>query len=444
MTTRYAVIGTGHRAQMYTGAIAGAHAEDARLVALLDINPGRAQWHRDQQEAFADVVLAGPDDLETVIREQEVDRLIVTSIDRFHAEHVVRALEAGADVVVEKPLTIDAPSARRIEEAVRRTGREVVVTFNYRYSPRNSALREVIASGQIGKPVSMLFEWVLDTSHGADYFRRWHRDKANGGGLFIHKASHHVDLASWWLDAIPTRVYARGGLRFYGARNAVDRGLAPAPERGTHDGEHGPFELDLRSDDRLKELYLDQEEHDGYRRDQDVFGEGITTEDNLTAIVDFDSGAVLTYALNAHSPWEGYRVVVNGTEGRAELEVVERAEVAASTDGSKIVDPSVVDVASGAQVRTEGERLVVQRHFEPAREVPIIQGTGGHGGGDALMLSEVFRGPQEDPLGRAADWTDGLRAISVGICGNESIATGMPVDVEDFLGIDLRAAAEQA
>lgn len=444
MTTRYAVIGTGHRAQMYMNAIAGDHAEVADLVALIDINPGRAAWHRDQHAAFADAVLAGPDDLEDVIREQRVDRVIVTSIDRFHAEHVVRALEAGADVVVEKPLTIDAPSARAIEEAARRTGREVVVTFNYRYSPRNSALREVIASGRIGTPVSMVFEWVLDTSHGADYFRRWHRDKANSGGLFIHKASHHFDLASWWLDAVPSRVYARGGLRFYGEDNARERGQDAGAERGTHDGEHTPFELDLRGDERLRALYLEQEQHDGYRRDQSVFGAGITTEDNLTAIVDFDSRAVLTYALNAHSPWEGYRVHVNGTAGRAELEVVERAEVIPTDDGSKVVDPSAVRVETGAQVRAEGERLVVQRHFEAAEEVEIVQGEGGHGGGDALMLAEVFRGRQHDPLGRAADWTDGLRAISVGICGNESLATGAPVEVTDFLGIDLRAAAAAA
>src|SRR5690606_11804519 len=134
--------------------------------------------------------------------------------------------------------------------------------------------------------------------------------------------------------------YARGGLRFYGEDAARERGRDPLPERGTHDGAHDPFELDLRGDERLRELYLEQERHDGYRRDQSVFGAGITTEDNLTAIVDFDSGAVLTYALNAHSPWEGYRVHVNGTEGRAELEVVERAEVIPTDDGTKVVDPS--------------------------------------------------------------------------------------------------------
>ncbi|MFE5775640.1 Gfo/Idh/MocA family protein [Brachybacterium sp. NPDC056505] len=450
MSTRYGLIGTGHRSQMYIDAITGPHADVAELVALFDVNPGRMQWYREHYEALEGVPAVGPEHLEDVIAEQGIERMIVTSMDRFHAEHIVRSLESGADVVVEKPLTIDAEKARMIEEAVRRTGRSVTVTFNYRYSPRNSALREVIADGRIGTPVSMVFEWVLDTAHGADYFRRWHRDKANSGGLFVHKASHHFDLASWWIDAQPRTVYARGGVRFYGDRAAQERGESAPAERGTHDGPHGPFELDLRSDPRLKELYLDQEQHDGYRRDQDVFAPGVTTEDNLTAIVDFDSGLTLTYALNAHSPWEGYRVAVNGTEGRVELEVVERTAVLTNTrergesdgatEGDAVVDPSAVRVDDeGEGARRAGERLVLQRHFETAQEIEIAQGEGAHGGGDALMLAEVFRGRAHgegtDPLGRAADWHDGLRAISIGICGNASIETGQAVDVEEFMGI---------
>ena len=60
---------------------------------------------------------------------------------------------------------------------------------------------------------------------------------------------------------------------------------------------HGPWELDLRDDPRLQALYLDNESHDGYHRDQDVFGPGVTTEDNLAVIVDYARGATLSYAL---------------------------------------------------------------------------------------------------------------------------------------------------
>lgn len=184
---RYLVVGTGHRVHMYLGAIAGVHAADGELVGLLDVNPGRVAYHRGQlAEAGVNltaVATGGPDDLERLVAEQRADRVIITTPDYTHAGYIVRALDAGVDVVVEKPLTINPESTRAISEAVQRSGKQVVVAHNYRYSPRNSALKDVVQSGQIGTVLSVTFEWVLDTAHGADYFRRWHRDKSNSGGL---------------------------------------------------------------------------------------------------------------------------------------------------------------------------------------------------------------------------------------------------------------------
>ncbi len=437
--TRYALAGAGARAQMYVEGIIGAHSDRAELVAIIEPNPVRAAHYADRiAEAGAPAPrLATPDELEQVIRDEHVDRVIICSRDDLHAELIVRSLDAGADVVVEKPLTIDAASAARIEDAVERTGRQVVLTFNYRYSPRNSALRQVIQDGTIGEVTSVDFSWMLDTNHGADYFRRWHREKKNSGGLLVHKSSHHFDLVNWWIRSQPTRVFASGALRFYGADNAASRGLGDRPARGTHD-DGDLFELDLRTDERLTALYLDAEEHDGYRRDLDVFSEGITIEDNLALVVDYASGATMSYSLNAHSPWEGYRVAVNGTLGRVELDVVERGAVLAGEGLHPHIDPSLSGGDGTTAVRPEAERLIVQRHWEEAYEVPIDGGDGGHGGGDELLLSDVFEGPGDDPLARPADWTDGIRSIAVGIAGNRSLETGLPVRVDE-LGIALLA-----
>lgn len=435
--TRYALAGAGARAQMYIEGILGAHRDRAELVAIVEPNPVRAAHYADRiAEVGAPAPrLATPEELEQVIRDERVDRVIICSRDDLHAELIVRSLEAGADVVVEKPLTIDAASAARIEDAVERTGRQVVLTFNYRYSPRNSALRQVLQDGTIGQVTSVDFSWMLDTNHGADYFRRWHREKRNSGGLLVHKSSHHFDLVNWWIRSQPTRVFASGGLRFYGADNARTRGLGERPARGTHDG-GDLFELDLRTDERLAALYLDAEEHDGYKRDLDVFSQGITIEDNLALVVDYASGATMSYSLNAHSPWEGYRVAVNGTLGRVELEVVERGAVLAGEGLHPHIDPSLSGSDGTTSLRPEGERLIVQRHWEEAYEVSIDGGDGGHGGGDELLLSDVFEGPGEDPLARPADWTDGIRSIAVGIAGNRSLETGLPVKVSE-LGIAL-------
>jgi hypothetical protein len=86
----------------------------------------------------------------------------------------------------------------------------------------------------------------------------------------------------------------------------------------------------------------------------------------------------------------------------------------------------VADHSEGGE-RVRSDRLLVQKHWEVAREIPIPEGEGGHGGGDELLLSDVFVGPSDDPLGRPSDWVDGMRAIAIGICANISMAEGRAV-----------------
>ncbi|MCO1653713.1 Gfo/Idh/MocA family oxidoreductase [Pseudonocardia humida] len=446
MTTprqRYAVVGTGHRAQMYVDALLGSHADVGELVALCDPNPTRMAYyqdlHRAARPAACDLPQYPPERFADLLAEQRPDGVIVTSVDATHAEYVCASLAAGAAVICEKPLTTTARDCRRIAEAAAASTAPVVVTFNYRYSPRNSAVREVIAAGEIGEVTSVHFEWVLDTVHGADYFRRWHRDKARSGGLLVHKASHHFDLVNWWLDDEPERVVAMGGLRFYGAGAAAGRGVGGRPERSHGDPglAEDPFGIDLAADPRLRRLYLDAEADDGYLRDRDVFAEGISIEDNMAVLVGYRRGATLSYSLNAHAPWEGYRVSVNGTAGRLELAVVERAEVHGPRAGARnAVDPSAhPDADGGERARRPGAELLVQRHWEPARRVPITEGKGAHGGGDALLLDDLFRPDRPvDPLRRTAGWRDGVRAVGVGVAANESLETGRPVDLAELLG----------
>jgi len=441
---RYAIVGAGHRAGMFVTALLEEHAADGEIVAWVEPNPVRAAVH----EARVAAVLGGerpvyqPGDLEKAIAEQAVDRVVVTSVDRTHADLVSRALRAGVDVVVEKPLAATAAEARQIVDAVEETGRDLTLTFNYRYSPRNSALREAIASGEIGRVLSVHFDWALDTVHGADYFRRWHREKVNNGGLLVHKSSHHFDLVNWWIDAVPERVFASGGRRFYGDDGAHAQGYEPtAAERELNERGVDPWFLDVDQDARLAALYGPEAQAvDGYVRNRSVFDAGITTEDTLGLVVEYAGGPVLTYSLVASAPWEGYRAVVNGSRGRAELEVVERGSVEFGDDGRAILDPSLTEAFAEDPVRPAGDRLVVQRHWERAEERPIVAvGPGGHGGGDRLLLADVFGTPADpDPLGRAARLVDGLRASGIGYAGNRSLETGEPVRLADLgLGTDL-------
>ena len=107
------------------------------------------------------------------------------------------------------------------------------VTFNYRYAPKHQKIKELLMSGAIGRVTSVDFSWYLDTTHGADYFRRWHRLREKSGSLWVHKATHHFDLVNWWLDADPVEVSAFGSLQRYGKNGALPADeLPPVPAQG--------------------------------------------------------------------------------------------------------------------------------------------------------------------------------------------------------------------
>ena len=424
---RYAQVGLGGRARMYYNAISKTFSETSELVALCDINKTRLDYANEVLEkecGYKRLPTYGADEFEKMIEETKPDVVIVTSIDRTHHRYIIKAMEMGCDVVSEKPMTVDAKKCQEIIDCIARTGKNLRVTFNYRYAPHNTKVRELIMNDTIGKVTQVHFEWILNTSHGADYFRRWHRDKRNSGGLLVHKSTHHFDLVNFWLGTYPKRVFALGDLKFYGRENAEERGVTKFYSRvyGQKNAEGDPFALRLDNNESLKRLYLDAEVDDGYIRDQSVFGDNISIEDTMNVLVQYASGAQLSYSLNAYSPWEGFRVCFTGTKGRIELEVKEAVYVNAGGDSSK---EGVVN----------GKSITVFPLFDAPYNVPIEEKKGGHGGGDTVLLNDLFGTPEYDPFNRAAGYIDGAMSILTGIAANKSIASGMPVDVMSLVDL---------
>ena len=194
--TAYAIVGLGGRSRIYLEAISKTYSATSRLVALCDSNAGRLKLAADLPFVAALAPrLYSDSDFERMIAETKPDTVIVTCQDSCHDTYICRAMELGCDVITEKPMTIDAERAQRILDTQKRTGRKVRVTFNYRYSPPRTQVKDLLMSGAIGDILSVDFQWMLDTYHGADYFRRWHRNKANSGGLLAdRRGARHLIL----------------------------------------------------------------------------------------------------------------------------------------------------------------------------------------------------------------------------------------------------------
>mgnify|MGYP001262151661 FL=1 len=422
---KYVLVGSGGRAEFFYSAIATSFRETSELLAFCDTNQTRMNYANRQLEdryGYHRVATYKAEQFDEMIANERPDAVIVTSVDRTHHTYIIRAMELGCDVVTEKPMTVDERKCQDILDAVERTGRNVRVTFNYRYAPHHTKARELIEDGAIGKVTSVHFEWLLNTQHGADYFRRWHRDKRNSGGLLVHKSTHHFDLVNFWIGSEPDTVFAFGDLLFYGKENAEQRGVTKFYERATgHPNAEGdPFALHLDRNDNLKALYLDAEHEDGYRRDQSVFGDGISIEDTMGVLVRYKNNAIMTYSLNAYLPWEGYRIAFNGTRGRIEMTVVEQSYV--NSGGEKSQEGAL-----------KNKSITVFPMFAAPYEVQVEEGEGGHGGGDPVLLNDIFGTPKEDRFKRAANHIDGARSILTGIAANRSIRTGQAVRVDELV-----------
>ncbi|MFJ9907193.1 Gfo/Idh/MocA family oxidoreductase [Streptomyces sp. NPDC101152] len=437
---RAAVVGTGHRAQTFTRGLAVRPAH--RVAALCDPNPTRMAFHNALLTAGGapPASMWPPDRFADMLRTEGIDEVVVTTVDAAHDAYIVPALEAGCRVVTEKPMTVDAERCARILGTVEATGNSLTVAFNYRFNPVHEKVRALLAEGAVGEILSVHFEWLLDTRHGADYFRRWHREKHNSGGLMVHKASHHFDLVNWWLADEPEEVFGYGRLGFYGPEAGERHGLRRDYERahGAAPAADDPYALDLAANDTLRALYLDAERDDGYVRDRNVFGGPVSIEDDMAVLVRYRRGATMTYHLTAYSPWEGYRVMFNGSAGRLELEVEEsrwqRPVTRVASNTGALHGDTAAEHAGGA-------RLTLRPLWRPPVDVPLDDaGHEAHGGGDPRMLDALFgsaaSGRPADP-GEAGHPTaterDGALALAVGVAVNRCFETGRPVTVRELI-----------
>jgi len=422
---RYAVVGTGSRARMYLDAIERRFNRWNRVVALCDNNPGRLAYAQSLFEAHGLPAPPAyrPDAFDRMLRDNGVQTVIVASVDRTHDDYIVRAMDLGCDVITEKPMTTDAPRCRRILEAQRRSGRQCTVTFNYRYAPARTQVKELLMDGVIGDVLSGEFKWLLNTIHGADYFRRWHSRKANSGGLLVHKATHHFDLCHWWLSAVPLSVRASGRRGFYTPETARRMGLRSHHQRchGCPEADRCGFFLDLSADPTLKSLYLDAEAFDGYHRDLCVWRPDIDIEDTMHALVTYENGVLLSYSLDAFNAWEGYNIAFNGTAGRLEHTMEEQVYVSGAS------------TLQGA-LKEGGARTRIIPLRGPPREVDVPPAGADHAGADPVMLADLFD-PELPPdrFLRKADQRSGAWSILTGIAGNESIRSGLPVRIADLV-----------
>lgn len=192
---RFGILGCGVIGPHHARAISGL--ESAELVAVADVVPELAE------ELAGEYGCSYYASLEQMLSGVELDAVCVCTPSGMHAEGALAALEAGKDVVIEKPVDVTLNAADLLIEAQRATGRRVAVVSQHRFDSATRAVHEALTRGEFGRLTSGSAEvrwWRSQSYYDSGGWRgTWELD---GGGVLINQAIHSIDLLQWLMGPV--------------------------------------------------------------------------------------------------------------------------------------------------------------------------------------------------------------------------------------------------
>lgn len=425
---KYAICGVSNRAiGMFIRPIIQKFSHENEVVALLDVDKRRFEVGIQAIPEIEHIPQYVPDQFDQMMKETNPDFVIVASRDDTHVDYILQALSHNVNVIVEKPMATTAKDCNRILDAEAKSKGKVIVTFNYRYSPIHRKIKEMILEDKVGRITSVDLNWYIDTYHGSSYFQRWNRNRDFSGGLSIHKSSHHFDLVNWWTNQVPVEAFAYGGLNYYGE----DGPLNPEKVDGRHCSTcsvtldcayysrwNSRTKTEQVKDDHLGTVKEESKKgnYTNYRPDQCMFDSDISIEDTYTTTIRYNKGALLSYSVNFSLPYEGYRLAINGTKGR-----IETMEYHAP---NRVPFP------------TPQQTIDYFPLFGGKENIHVVQNDGGHGGGDPILLEDIFLGVDPNrPYSILSGSEDGAYAVATGEAVWRSVKEHRPVQIQELLNL---------
>ncbi len=277
-------------------------------------------------------------DYRELVRSSDIDWVMVSSWNCYHAEQVVAAFEAGKHVFCQKPLATTLPDCRRMYESWKKSGRMFNIGFTLRYSPHYRKIKKLIDDGAIGYIISMEFNENIGMGLGGFIHGNWRRLRKYAGTHLLEKCCHDIDLANWMVGSRAARVASFGGLNFYLPKNEYHMERIGRDSKGR---------LAYRATTGAGLVNLNP-----FTADKDIV-------DNQVVILEYENEVRAMFHTNCNAAITERRMYILGSEGAIRADAVTRKiEVCRMGFGTKIEDASV-------EVR------------------------GGHSGGDEVLTAEL-------------------------------------------------------
>jgi predicted dehydrogenase len=367
MSIEIAVIAAGARSRVVVGNLLRAAKGGVHIAALYDpdVEVARmalAEWH------LSDEIICNS--YQEAMARPGINWVMIFSPNAFHKEHILAAFAAGKNVFSEKPLATSIADCQEIYEASQRAGVLFATGFVLRYSKMYGKVKEILASGALGKLLAINADENIPPDHGGYIMRNWRRNTAIAGPHILEKCCHDLDLINWYCESLPTRVVSFGRRDFFVPEN---ESLMEKYGRDTFcswldpHGKPSPFTSD-------KDLM-----------------------DNQTSIAEYRNGIIVTFQCTMSNPMPERRMLFCCSEGTMKVELY----------------------SSTLCYKRMGEDYVHSYNF----------GADAHGGGDEYIAAALLETMQTGSAPKCSG-SEGLQSAVYALAIDQAARTGKIVDLE--------------
>ena len=367
---KFAIIGAGSRGTHAFGKLL-TERNDCVVQAICDTNSYRGQVAAEILGISAKVYPT----VEELLKHETIDAAVVTTPDAEHEKCALALLNAGINVLIDKPLSPKLSGCKNIISAMEKNGKVAMMGFNLRHTMTLKKLKEIVDKGELGRLILVENREFYDG--GRTYMSRWNGKKSLSGGLWIHKGSHDFDVFNWLLGfPKPKKVSAFAGMNVFRPGNfpfEVKPGVEPGPN--CSDCPYGKNGSDVCRDCFVqdgKAWNKEAQKIDGYVKDSCMYLSDLSVHDNGFAMVEYENGARACHMECFVTGIDDRRYTVIGTLGIAQVSLTER-------------------------------RITVTKRWSREKityELPAVDG--GHGGADPQLLDSFVRAIKGESVPQAS------------------------------------------
>ena len=410
---KLALIGAGQRGMIY--AEYAYFKKDVEIIAVVEPNEERRAIAAEKLSIGEENQFACVEDF--FAKEKMCDAIIIASMDQDHYTQTMKALECGYDILLEKPISPNPKECLLASEEAKKRGRKIIVCHVLRYTNFFSTIKKIIDSGELGRIIAIQHNENVGNYHIAHSFVRgnWRRSDISSP-IIMQKSCHDMDILTWLVDSEAKKIASFGSLSHFKEENApkdsADRCLKCKVADTCHYNAvraympiRGEWPATVLGPDQSEEGILKALEEGPYGRC--VYRCDNTVCDNQVTIIEFKNGVHVSFMLS------GFTNRISRT-----LKIMcEYGEIRAEDDGDNI---EITRFASNAV--DEVKKTIIR----------TAQVSGGHGGGDALLMEDFISNLESNCEDRKTAIEHSLESHIMAYAAEQSRVSGNVIDVDEL------------